>query len=389
MIHKIFNSERELDGNGYLNVKKSPILRSGILQYQGRELLGEGKTHIDGVEIDLDKIYNVRISDEELEKGADSFKMKPLQYSHTWLGEDGEDAKGFQEGSLGENWSIENGMLYFPLVFTGKDTVEKVTNKEVEELSASYENKLTVSNEEGVDFDASDIRGNHVALVERGRCGSNIKVLNSMEKEEMVNKTKTKSMNGIKLLVDDKEVDLSKFIDEEKEEGGHDESIAQNEVSEDKRKLIDEIGGMIKDKVDEEVWRTIIKKAEELAYNGSETSKADNEEKEEVKEKKEIDETKLYNSILSKVNNSVSENNKAISRAYNSAREVMGDFNAFGLSEKDIYTKALNHLGVDLSGSETSKELEVVLKACGKMSRVDNSFSYSSSSASDEIEINI
>lgn len=50
---------------------------------------------------------------------------------------------------------------------------------------------------------------------------------------------------------------------------------------EDKRKLIDEIGGMLKGKVDEELWRTIIGKAEKLAYEGSEKSEADDELKEE------------------------------------------------------------------------------------------------------------
>ena len=60
---------------------------------------------------------------------------------------------------------------------------------------------------------------------------------------------------------------------------------ARNEAV-DKRKLIDEIGGILKDKVDDEIIRTIIKKAEELSYNPSEKDKADNE-KEEIEEEKE------------------------------------------------------------------------------------------------------
>lgn len=57
---------------------------------------------------------------------------------------------------------------------------------------------------------------------------------------------------------------------------------------EDKRKLIDEIGGMLKGKVDEELWRTIIGKAEKLAYEGSEKSEADDEALEEKKEVEEV-----------------------------------------------------------------------------------------------------
>lgn len=61
---------------------------------------------------------------------------------------------------------------------------------------------------------------------------------------------------------------------------------------EDKRKLIDEIGGMLKGKVDEELWRTIIGKAEKLAYEGSEKSEADDELKEDVKEEVKAEEVK-------------------------------------------------------------------------------------------------
>ena len=61
--------------------------------------------------------------------------------------------------------------------------------------------------------------------------------------------------------------------------------------NEDKRKIIDEIGGILKGKVDEEVWRTVIGKLEKVAYNPSETDKADNkakneDEKDEEKEEK-------------------------------------------------------------------------------------------------------
>ena len=64
---------------------------------------------------------------------------------------------------------------------------------------------------------------------------------------------------------------------------------------EDKRKLIDEIGGILKDKLSEEEWRTVIKKAEELAYNDSEAS-ADDEDKKDLKgkEKKAFAEGVVY-----------------------------------------------------------------------------------------------
>lgn len=55
--------------------------------------------------------------------------------------------------------------------------------------------------------------------------------------------------------------------------------------NEDKRKLIDEVGGILKGKVDEEIWRTVIGKLEKIAYKSSEDDKADNEIVEEEDKK--------------------------------------------------------------------------------------------------------
>ena len=57
--------------------------------------------------------------------------------------------------------------------------------------------------------------------------------------------------------------------------------------NEDKRKIIDEVGGILKDKVDEELWRTVVGKLEKLAYEPSEDSKADNKAKNADEEEKE------------------------------------------------------------------------------------------------------
>ncbi len=51
--------------------------------------------------------------------------------------------------------------------------------------------------------------------------------------------------------------------------------------NEDKRKIIDEIGGMLDGKIDEELWRTVMEKMEDLGYEPSEKSKADNKAKNE------------------------------------------------------------------------------------------------------------
>lgn len=113
--------------------------------------------------------------------------------------------------------------------------------------------------------------------------------------------------------------------DEEKDKKDCDK--ASNEDV-DKRKLIDEVGGMLKGKVDEELWRTIIGKLEKVAYDKSEAGTADNkaknEDEEDDKDKKEYkkadeeaknkcrneEEEKLYEELKEKTEEAA-ENKKA------------------------------------------------------------------------------
>lgn len=77
-----------------------------------------------------------------------------------------------------------------------------------------------------------------------------------------------------------------------------DEKEIKNEKI-DKRELIEEVGGMLKGKVDDEIIKTIIKKMEEASYDESEAGSADNKkvknESEEEKEDKKAENKKVKN----------------------------------------------------------------------------------------------
>lgn len=87
-------------------------------------------------------------------------------------------------------------------------------------------------------------------------------------------------------------------VDNAKDDKKDDCKKADNEHV-DKRELIDEVGGILKDKVDDEIIRTIIGKIEKVAYDQSEAKddkKADNEviiEEPKKEEKKEEDDKKV------------------------------------------------------------------------------------------------
>lgn len=441
------STHRHTDENGYVYVDESPILRSGVLEYYGSELIDGSDAHeIDGVQIDPDKVYKVYISDAELEKGADSFKLLPITNDHEWLGRDGANAHDYQEGSTGETVTIRDGMIYLPLKFTGDDIIAAL-NDGKHELSASYTHGLTKSDNDAYDFIATGIKGNHIALVEKGRCGPDVRVLNStMEQKQM------KSKNDVKLIIDGKEINLDEFFAQEQRENAHDgtgsivdtdnvdkrelirqimavaaksddefeggedekvrevaklaEQIAYNPSedsksdNEDKRKLIDEVGGFLKEKgLSDEDIRFVIGKMEKDAYEPSEDTKSDNEEMEDKDEKDDdIDEDvkdenacKSHNSLATRVANAIAEHtakrDAGLKRAYNAASEVMGEFNPFGMSERDMLVRALNHAGISVD-KETTGELYAMLKVCNSAVKVDNAFNYGAS-GSDEVEINI
>ena len=393
-------SHRSYDDNGFLTVDKSPILSTDVLQYLGKEF---GVEEVAGVKIEPDKIYTVRIPREELEKAAQSFELLPIVDGHQWLsgGLNDGDAKKYQEGTTGSGAYVDNdGKLFVPLKFTGKGILEHL-KEGVEELSASYSHDLRLDDTGQADFVAVNITGNHVALVERGRCGSGVRVFNNDEVEQM------KTKNEIALLVDGKKIDLAKFFaEEQKEEAHQDGSISENDGEIDKRAVIDEIGGILKDKgLDEEIIRTVIGLAEKMSYEKSKAGTSDNEcgtenedapkglsENEGPAEGEEQPKQKAENAamLISALKKEMAENNAALRRAYNSAVALTGeDFPAIGLSVRQIYEHALKSRKIETSNRSVA-ELAAICETL-KSVRVDNSFTPSTSAtvAEDEIEINI
>ena len=393
-------SLRHYDTNGYLTVEKSPILNTEPLEYMGFELLGNRQPReIAGKMVEPDKVYTVRIPQEELEKAAPSFCLLPLVDGHKWLSGDARnnadaDPKEYQEGTTGEKAEVVDGKLYVPLKFTGKEILRHLSNG-VEELSASYEHNLLPDETGKADFVAVDIIGNHVALVENGRCGSDVRVYNS--KGGLM----TKTSNEVALLVNGKKIDLEQFFAQEQQEDAHANTgaITDNENGEiDKRAVIDQIGGLLKDKgLSDEDIRTVIGMAGKLSYDKSEAGSTDNgcpwksknedgddkpapeadkEDGEDVGEK-----IKAANAAVLKT---IAENQKAARQAYDDVRGLTGDFNGLGMSAAEIYAHALTERGIRAE-NRSVEEMKAVVETL-KSVRVDNSFKPSIVSDSEAVE---
>lgn len=166
-------SDRQEDGNGFWLIKDNPISKVGVYPYLGREIGAP----------DPDKIYQVYRPEEELssEETLASFNLMPFIDDHEFLGKDGTPAekKGVQ-GTTGENTHFEFPYLKSNLrIFSGYLQGQIEGGKK--ELSPSYkcDYDFTPGEFDGQVYDVVQrkIRANHLALVDRGRTGRDVAVL--------------------------------------------------------------------------------------------------------------------------------------------------------------------------------------------------------------------
>lgn len=269
---------KKVDHNDYWYIKDNPLSKVGVFPYLGRQI---------SEDLDPDKIYQVLRPEEELnsQKTLDSFKLIPIVDDHTMLGTkpgmQPAEEKGVH-GVIGEDVYYKDGIIYGDLKIFSESLKEEIENGK-KELSMGYfcDYELSDGEYEGQPYQAiqRNLRINHVALVDEGRMGADVRVMDkritfdSIKEIKEMKKQQTKSLG-------------KSALDEDIEEMTKDECKTQDEDV-DKRALIDEVGGMLKDKVDEELWKTIIGKLELLAYNESEEG-ANDEDVEEKAEDEEI-----------------------------------------------------------------------------------------------------
>src|ERR1700728_694763 len=170
-------SAREYDINGWAEIKGNPISKVGVFPYTGAQI---------SPDFEPDKMYQVYRPEEELSdpETIDSFKLLPWTDEHAMLGseEDGltsAERKGVH-GVIGEDVYFEDGYLKGNLkIFSNK--LAELIDSGKKELSIGYRCLYDIVSGvyNGVRYDAiqRQIRGNHVALVEEGRSGHDVAVL--------------------------------------------------------------------------------------------------------------------------------------------------------------------------------------------------------------------
>ena len=345
-------SKRSKDSNGFLIIKDNPIAKAGVFDY----LLSELKQDIEPKD---DKVVKVYRPFSELIRVKDSFANKPIKMNHHWVGDECETA----DGAIGSNITIDeaNEYLRADLIIYNPKLIEAIEKDELVELSPAYTGKEIAENGryngEAYEYKQELGEVNHLAVVEIGRSGKDLKIYDDKSKLGAV--MKFKDMFIAKLI---------KFIDSEMEAKA-DEAESETQDSDTSAEIVreiitianksdDEFAGGIDEKI--EAILTLAKKLNEpLADETSEAEKvADEAETQESEAKQDegesiaeseinIDEIaeavaevveKVTEQKLKEFADSQRKEAKKISDAYSEVKKALGsDFDSKNMGVDEIY----------------------------------------------------
>ena len=174
-------SARHTDINGFVTIKGNPISKVGVFEYSGAQvgLMGE----------EADRIVKVFRPAEELADSEciESFKLVPFLDGHVMLGSEDDgltppERAGVQ-GVIGEDVYFEYPYLKANIRIVSESLKHAINNGKIE-LSPGY--RCTYAREPGefngerYEFKQKTIRANHLALVDEGRTGPDVAVLDKM-----------------------------------------------------------------------------------------------------------------------------------------------------------------------------------------------------------------
>lgn len=355
-------SKRSKDSNGFLIIKDNPIAKAGVFDY----LLSELKQDIEPKD---DKVVKVYRPFSELIRIKDSFANKPIKMNHHWVGDECETA----DGAIGSNITIDenNEYLRADLIIYNPKLIEAIETNELVELSPAYTGKEIAENGryngEAYEYKQELGEVNHLAVVEIGRSGKDLKIYDDKSRIGDFMRFKDRLMER-----------FSKFLDSEIDAKA-DEECKEDETL-DRREIVKEIMAISAKPVEEfeggedEKLETIAKLAEKLAYDETadedETEKkADSDEEKKADEETEsdkidIDEVaeavaevveKVTEQKLKEFADSQRKEAKKISDAYSEVKKALGgDFDSSNMSVAEIY-----QFGYEaLSNSKLDKKLD-------------------------------
>lgn len=331
-------SKREKDSNGFLIVKDNPIAKAGVFDYLLSEVFSQ-------VEKDKDRIVRVCREFENLKANKDSFKGKPIKWEHFWVGKEGQTQTA--DGAIFGEVRADEPYLKADLIIYNKDLIAKIEAGEVVELSPAYEANIEAIegsyNGEGYSYLQKLKVVNHLAVVETGRSGSDLKI---QDKKGTLKMKETKGSFIDKLIAKLKDEDTTQQADSSAEVIEKIVAIAGGEGSDDEKLLA--IIETLKDyKKEGEGAESKAEPKEGDANDGAVEVKEKDEGEVEPKEGGNINLTpealtelieKVTDSKIKKLQDSMHADNKKVAQAYKEVSSALGTgFDFTSKSANDIY----------------------------------------------------
>lgn len=207
-------SVRTYDDDGMMHVALTPISKSNVCIYYGKEIPDS-----ESLGLEPNKAYRLLRDPEELRKAVSTFNNKPLLNKHIGVTVI-DPPKEAIVGSTGERAEFDGTYLKNSLVIWDIDSILGVETDKQKEISSSYRYRLdmTPGEYEGETYDGvmRDIVCNHVAIVPSGRAGPDVFVYDSKPTGNILMTLKEKLMAVIKpyLANDEKPDEVEKKVDE-------------------------------------------------------------------------------------------------------------------------------------------------------------------------------
>lgn len=194
-------SKREYTDEGFLKVP-ARIARSGIQEYFAGEM---GLTDREPTEV-----VRVFRPDEEVfrDESLASFASKPVTNDHPPELVTAKNAKRFAVGHSGPDITKDGMFVAATLFVTDEETIKSIESGKVE-LSNGYTADIEYSpgvTKDGEQFDAvqKNIKGNHIAVVTKGRAGASCKVADKL--------TTIGDMQNMKFTIDGVDYEASEQV---------------------------------------------------------------------------------------------------------------------------------------------------------------------------------
>ena len=253
-----------LDSNGQLICRDAVIARTGSYDYLESEIKPNG---------DKNKIVKVFRTDDEVFNpiAMASFENKPFVDDHP---QEDVSPENFKELSKGYIRDVRRGTgdlsncLICDIVVTDPDTAEEIKSGRKRELSLGYDTNIIVKDGKYV---MTNIRGNHLALVDSGRAGC----ATIRDSAKMVNRTGGLAMKKSRVTLFDDDIYEVEEIREDNDDVVE-ENAAVEEVQDDEPTLA-------------QIYQVLMEIKSKLDGNVTD----DDEKVEEVKEAKEEEEEKV------------------------------------------------------------------------------------------------